>query len=581
MTTAIKPPATRSPVLQIRRGLQSNSGVVVDLLLLLFSASAFAQNGPAVPPVKPLAVPPRIGVLGNANLGINEVIQRVLANDRDLAVSRILLEEAQYNVTGARGYYDPRAGLNAYRQHSVTPIASLIGGAANGELVQQQYLADPQLSGASWFGGTYKFDFSSSRTSSDSTFLSLNPQFPTSLNLSLTQPLWRGLLYDDNRHRLQVAKGNVRLTDAQFRQRVIEIVTQAVESYWELDFAYRNLEVQIEAVRLAEQQDASNRRQVEQGLLAPIDVVATQTQVATFQQNVFTAQQVLTSAENALKILMLADRTDLMWGMALIPQQSEESAGALPNLDESIKTALARRPELAESSISIELNQYDTRLSREQAKPQIDAYANLSLTGLAGIPLPPGPNPFTAGTIALTNQVNELSTLAGLQPVSIPLSATIPPALLGGYGQSLNALTSGNFTSAQVGVQFSLPIRNRTANAQVAFDVAEGRRLKVLRQQTEMAIEQDVRNALQTSSSARSRLESAVTARVYAEQQYSSEQRQFQAGTSTVFLVLQRQTDLISARTREVRARADLGEADANFDRAIARTIEARSVELK
>jgi HAE1 family hydrophobic/amphiphilic exporter-1 len=320
---------------------------------------------------------------------------------------------------------------------------------------------------------------------------------------------------------------------------------------------------------------------VEQGLLAPIDVVATQTQVATFQQNVFTAQQALTSAENALKVLMLPDRTDLMWGMALIPQQAEESAGALPNLDESIKTALAKRPELAESAITIELNHYDTRLSREQAKPQIDAYANLSLTGLSGIPLPPGPNPFTASTIALTNQVNELSTLAGLQPVSIPLSATIPPVLLGGYGQSLNALTSGNFTSAQVGVQFSLPIRNRTANAQVAFDVAEGRRLKVLRQQTEMAIEQDVRNALQTESSARSRLEAAVTARLYAEQQYSSEQRQFQAGTSTVFLVLQRQTDLISARTREVRAHADLGEADANFDRAVARTIEARSIELK
>jgi outer membrane protein TolC len=549
--------------------------------LLVVAASAFAQNGPAVPPVKPLAVPPRIGVLGNANLGINEVIQRVLANDRDLAVSRILLEEARYNVTGAKGYYDPRAGLNAYRQHSVTPIASLIGGAANGELVQQQYLADPQISGASYFGGTYKLDFSSARTSSDSTFLSLNPQFPTSLNLSLTQPLWRGLLYDDNRHRLQVAKGNVRLTDAQFRQRVIEIITQAVEAYWELDFAYRNLEVQISAVRLAEQQDASNRRQVEQGLLAPIDVVATQTQVATFQQDVFTAQQALTSAENALKVLMLPDRTDLMWGMALIPQQAEDQAGVLPNLDESIKAALAKRPELAESAISIELNRYDTRLSREQTKPQIDAYANLSLAGLAGYPLPPGPNPFTASTVILTNQLNELSTLAGIPQVSIPTSSGIPPTLVGGYGQSLSALTSGNFTSAQLGVQFSLPIRNRTANAQVAFDVAEGRRLKILRQQTEMAIEQDVRNALQTSSSARSRLEAAVTARLYAEQQYSSEQRQFQAGTSTVFLVLQRQTDLISARTREVRARADLGEADANFDRAVARTIESRSIELK
>jgi len=555
------------------------------LSVFMLAVSAFAQNEPAVPPVKPLEVPPRIGVLGTANLGINEVIQRVLANDRDLAVSRILLEEARYNVTGARGYYDPRLGLNAYRQRSVTPIASLIGGAANGKLTQEQYLADPQLNGASWFGGTYKIDYSSSRQTSDSTFLSLNPQFPSSVNLNLTQPLWRGLFYDDNRHRLQVAKGNVRLTDAQFRQRIIEIVTQAVESYWELDFAYRNLEVQIEAVRLAEQQDASNRRQVEQGLLAPIDVVATQTQVATFQQNVFTAQQALTTAENALKVLMLPDRADLMWSMALVPaqapEQTPESSEALPNLDDAVKTALAKRPELAESAISIELNQYDTRLSREQAKPQVDAYANLSLTGLAGSPLPPGPNPLTASTLLLTNQLNELSTLAGLPPIAIPTSSTLPPIFVGGYGQSLSALTSGNFTSAQVGVQFSLPLRNRTASAQVAFSVAEGRRLKTLRQQTEMAIEQDVRNALQTTSSARSRLEAAITARVYAEQQYSSEQRQFQAGTSTVFLVLQRQTDLISARTREVRARADLGEATANFDRAVARTIEARAIELK
>jgi HAE1 family hydrophobic/amphiphilic exporter-1 len=554
---------------------------------MIVAGVAFGQTEPAVPPVKPLEVPARIGVLGIARLGINEVIQRVLTNDRDLAVSRILLEEARYNVTGAKGYYDPRLGLNAYRQHNVTPIASLIGGAANGELVQEQYLADPQVSGASLFGGTYKFDFSSSRQVGNSTFLSLNPQFPTSLNLNLTQPLWRGLFYDDNRHRLQVAKGNVRLTDAQFRQRVIEIVTQAVEAYWELDFAYRNLEVQIEAVRLAERQDASNRRQVDQGLLAPVDVVATQTQVATFQQNVFTAQQALTAAENALKVLMLPDRTDLMWSMALAPGSTSETAApeslaALPSLDESIKTALARRPELAESAISIELNRYDTRLSREQAKPQIDAYATLSLTGLAGNPLPPGPNPFTAGTLALTNQVNELSALAGLPPLpATSTGAAIPPILVGGYGQSLSALTSGNFTSAQVGVQFSLPLRNRTANAQVAGSVAEGRRLKTLRQQTEMAIEQDVRNALQMASSAGARLDAAVTARVYAEQQYASEQRQFQAGTSTVFLVLQRQTDLIAARTREVRARADLGEAGANFDRSVARTIEARSIDLK
>jgi HAE1 family hydrophobic/amphiphilic exporter-1 len=336
-------------------------------------------------------------------------------------------------------------------------------------------------------------------------------------------------------------------------------------------------------VRLAEQQDASNRRQVQQGLLAPIDVVATQTQVATFQQNVFTAQQALTAAENALKVLMLADRTDMMWSMALVPEPGQESGDGLLPLADALQTALAGRPELAESAVSIELNQYDTRLSREAARPQVDAYAALSLTGLAGNPLPPGPNPFTASTAALTTQVNALSALAGLPPLppaSIASSA-IPPILLGGYGQSLSALGSANFTSAQVGVQFSLPLRNRTANAQAALSAAEGRRLKTQRQQIEIAIEQDVRNALQTASSARSRLDASVTARLYAEQQYTSEQRQFQAGTSTVFLVLQRQTDLIAARTREVRARADLGEATANFDRSTARTLETRSIELK
>ena len=95
-----------------------------------------------------------------------------------------------------------------------------------------------------------------------------------------------------------------------------------------------------------------------------------------------------------------------------------------------------------------------------------------------------------------------------------------------------------------------------------------------------MAIEADVRNALQAVTSAQSRLDAAVLARRSAEEQYASEQRQFQAGTSTVFLVLQRQTDFIGARSREVRSRADFEEAVANLDRATARVIEAQNITL-
>jgi HAE1 family hydrophobic/amphiphilic exporter-1 len=562
------------------------------LLMLAEAGLAIAQTPaaqppaqPALPPVKPMEVPARIGILGTAKISLAEVIQRVLSSDRDLAVSRINREEAGLNLRGALGVFDPRVGLAAHATRTITPVSSSLGGASNGKLTTKELSADPQLSGASpWLGTTYKLDFSSSRQLSNSSFNTLNPQFPTALNLNLTQPLWRGLRYDDNRHRIQVARKNVQLSDEQLRQRVIEIATQAVQAYWELGFAFRNLEVQSEAVRLAEQQDASNRRQVEQGLLAPVDVVQTQTQIATFQQNLFSAQTALTSAENALKALMLADRTDLMWGMALEPEQRPDTRIELPALPDAVKVALAGRPELKQSELSLEVNQLDVRLTREQTKAQVDVYAALSTVGLAGYPLvQTGANPFTAAFGPLVNQINALSAQSGIPPLP-PISfgsSTIPPFFVGGYGQSLSNLGSGAFNSATVGVNISIPIRNRSANAAAAISVAEGRRLRTIRQQVEMAIEQDVRNSLQLVASAQARLDAANNAQQYAGEQYRSEQRQFQAGTTTVFLVLQRQTELIASRTRQVRAEADLGEAKASLDRALSRTIEVQSIQMK
>ena len=379
---------------------------------MLFAATALGQT---VPPVQPLAVPARIGILGEAKIGLNEVIQRVLANDKDLAISRILSEESVMNLRGARGYFDPRLGLTGHDLRTVAPASSSLSGSTDGKLTTKELLADPSVSGSSpWLGGTYKLDFSSARQTSDSTFLTINPVFPTSVNLNLTQPLWRGLRFDDNRHRIEVAKKNIALTDAQLRQRVIEIVSQAIQYYDELDYAYRNLGVQVEAVRLAEQQDASNRRQVDQGLLAPVDVVQTQTQIATFQQNVFIAQNALTNAENALKAIMLGDRNDLMWGMALIPEQDIEPRPELPALDAAMKEALAARPEVKEAAISVDVNRLDARLSREQAKPQIDAYATLGVAGLAGHIIPSSAsNPFSEAFAPLVNQINTLSTQAG------------------------------------------------------------------------------------------------------------------------------------------------------------------------
>ncbi len=552
-------------------------------IVLLLIVPMRAQDGPALPQIEPLTIPSRVGVLGQRKITLQEVVERTLSNDRDLAVSRILLDEAGYSVKGARGYYDPVVGLKADDQKSVSPAASSLSGGPNGKLTTKQLDLTPSLTGSSpWLGSTYEVDLSTSNINSDNQFLALNPQYPSTIGFKLTQPLWRGLHFDDNRHRLQVALQNRNLSAEQLRQRVIEVVTQAVQAYWELDYARRNLDVQIEAVRLAEQQFASNRRQAEQGLLARIDVVAAQTQMASFRENVFLAQEALTRDENALKQMITANRSDLLWATELIPETDAPSSIALPDVAVATKQAIATRPELKQSDLSIEINKLDARLSREQAKPRIDAFANASLAGLSGLPVSQASNPITGAFGAMITQLNVLSLLAGLPPLNTALFASsIPANLIGGYGQSWVNVAAATFPTVQVGVNFSLPIRNRTAEANAAVAAAEGKRLRALREQAEMLIEADVRNSLQTATSSQARLASSILARQSAEEQYASEQRQLQAGTSTVFLVLQRQTDLIVARTREVRAQADVAIAAANLDRATASTLDTLKIGIK
>jgi outer membrane protein TolC len=572
------------------------------ILCSLASLSVFAQQqGPLqqgvqppadadqattrVPPIRQFVLRPRIGVTTDKELTLQDALAMALANNKDIDGSRIDRDKAINNVLGAKGYYDPKVGGNLSFQKTVTPVASTLGGSATGAVTSRSSIADPQFSGSlPWLGGSYQLDLSSSRTTTNNSFAQLNPQYPTSLNVSITQPLWRNLRYDDNRHRLEAAKKNVYLTDEQFRQRVMQIVTQTEQAYWDLAYAYGNLAVQVDAVRIGREQDESNRRQQEQGLLAPIDVVAAQRQLATFEENVFSAQETLTAAENTLKTLILPDRTDPIWSSALIPITPVNVAPPITPLQDAVREGLNNRPELAQVQITREINETDTRYYREQAKPQVDLVATHTNAGLAGIQLPAAPNPFTSGFGALTEQINQLSLLAGLPPLPTTgggTTAGLPPLLVGSYGQSLNNLFTNNFPTTLVQLRISIPLRNRTAEANLNNSLAETRRIRNQRQQTEQAIEASVRNAMQSVDSAKARLESSRVARQSAEEQYQSEQRQFRAGTSTLFLVQQRQSDMITARSQERRAEADLGKAIATLELATGTILDTHNIQLR
>ncbi|HEX8128408.1 MAG TPA: TolC family protein [Pyrinomonadaceae bacterium] len=533
---------------------------------------------------RPLPSAERVGVDVSEQLPLtlNEAIALALQNNNDIDGSRINVEIAEFNLNAARGVYDPLFSSESYYESRTTPTSSTISGGANGSVTQKDLTGAVRLGGFSPFaGGNYQLDFSSTRLLTTNQNATLNPQFPTAFTFTYAQPLLRGLRFDNNRRTIEIAKKNLSLTDAQFRQRAIEVISQVEQSYWDLVFALRNLQVQIDAVKQARVQVESNQRLVAQGVLAPIDIVAANTQVTTFEQNVYTAQESVTRAENTLKTLILAERTAALWSRPLTPVTPVSLEPPRVPLEQAVKAAIDNRPELAQLQTSAEINRIDERFYRDQSKPQVDLVGTYTSTGLAGSTVTPTINPNTSANAQLRARVNELSTLAGLAPLDTgtgTTGSTVNPNLIGGYTTSLSNLLAQDYPTYRVGVRVELPFRNRTAQANLGRSLAEGRRITNQRAQAEQLIEADVRNATQSLRSAEARLASAAATRSSAEQQFESEQRQFRAGTTTVFLVLQRQNELLAARGRELQAQTDLNKAIAEFQRATGNTLGANNV---
>ncbi|MDX6696006.1 MAG: hypothetical protein QOF02_3609 [Blastocatellia bacterium] len=536
-------------------------------------------------PARPLPSAERVGVdvANQMALTLNEAIALALSNNNDIDGSRINVQIAEFNLQAARGVYDPVISSESYFESRTTPTSSTLGGATNGSVKQTDATGDLRFGGFSPFaGGSYQLDFSSTRLTTNNQNVTLNPQFPTALTFTYVQPLWRGLRFDNNRRSIEIAKKNLSLTDAQFRQRAIEVIAQVEQAYWDLVFALRNLQVQIDAVKQARVQVESNQRLVSKGVLAPIDIIAANTQVTTFEQNVYTAQESVTRAENTLKTLILPDRTAALWSRPLTPVSPVSLEAPRVPLEQAVSAALINRPELAQLQTNAEINQLDTRYYRDLTKPQIDLVGTYTVVGLAGSPTTASGNPSTSTNALLRSRVNELSVLAGLPPLDATTGGvSINPNLVGGYTQSLSNLLRQDFPTYRAGVRVSLPLRNRTAEANLGRSLAEGTGIRNQRAQAEQLIEADVRNASQALRSAEARLASAAATRSSTEQQYESEQRQFRAGTSTVFLVLQRQNELLAARGRELQAQTDLNKAITEFQRATGNTLAANNVSLR
>jgi outer membrane protein len=536
------------------------------------------------PAQKPLPELGRVGVDMDKQrpLSIREALAMALENNKDIEVARHNVKIAEFDLTSARGVYDPRLNSSAYYERIESPISSFLSAGSNGSVTQADYTANARLEGQTpKFGGNYHLDFSSIRLTTNNQFAALNPQYPTALTFSYTQPLVRGLRFDNNRRLIEIARKNLSLTDAQFRQRAIETITSVQRAYWDLVFAFRNLQVQKDAVRDSRLQLEHNKRLVLEGALAPIDVVAAEAQVSGFEQSLFSSLEEVSRAENNLKNLIAVNQQAELWNLSIIPTDAVDLAPPEISLPEALKAAMENRPELQQSNVVGEINRIDQKYFKEQTKPAIDLVGSYGMVGLAGSINNAGSNPFTGSSAQLRERVDLLSRMQGLEPLPAQPVQTLAPNLIGGYTQSIQNLAGNHFNNFRVGVQISLPLRNRTAEAQLGRSLVEGQRIATQREQLEQSIQVEVRNALQAVRSAEARLRAGGSARQAAQQQYQSEQRKLDAGQSTVFLVLERQTALATARGNELRAQTDLNKAIAELQRATGNALTTHNIVVR
>lgn len=555
------------------------------------TSSPSSMQGMSIPKIapdyrgqqKPLPELGRVGVdmTQQHPLALRDALAMALENNKDIEVARHNVKIAEFDLLGAHGAYDPRFNTTAFYERIKTPISNFLSGGQEGAITQSDFTGSARLEGLSKNGASYHIDFSSVRLTTNNSFTALNPSYPSSISFSYVQPLFRGFKTDNARRQIEIGKKNLSLTDSQFRQRAIETITNVQRAYWDLVFALRSLQVQRDAVAVAQTQLEHNKRLVNEGQLAPIDIVASESQIATYEQGVFVALEDVTKYENVLKNLIAKDSSANIWSESIVPTDSVDLSVPQVSLPDALKTAMDNRPELQQSEVLREINQIDQRYFKDQTKPAIDLVANYSSTGLAGSIAVTGVNPFTASSQLVRDRVEELSRRAGLDPLPITPPTTFSPNLVGSYPQSIENLLANRYNNVKVGVQISLPLRNRTAEAQLGRSLVEADRIATQREAIEQNVQVEVRNSLQAVRSAETRLRAAVATREFNEQQYTSEQRKLDAGQSTVFLVLERQTALTTAKGMELKAQTDLNKAIADLQKATGNSLNVNSIVVR
>ncbi len=471
-------------------------------------------------------------------LTLQQAVEMALENNLDILVSRLDTQVRAEGVTSAKGFYRPFMSATINTLDSMSPAQNQLIGAQTLSTTRSNYNFTWQQELST--GGQYTIQWSNFRSTTNSAFSGYNPLFNTVISGQVVQPLLQNFRNDVNRQQIMVAQNGERISRYQFQIQVMNTVRDVEFAYWDLVFSIRDLDVAHRSLALAEDLLRNNRIQVEVGTMAPIDILEAEAEVAARGETVILAEEFIRTTQDILKLLINNFSSEDFWKTSYRPVDKPQLDDVKDiDMEEAVRIALERQPVLKQSQVELETRDYNVQYSRNQLMPQLDFVGGYASNGVGG-------------------------TRLVRQGFATEIEVVVP----GGYSNAINQVFDGNFRDWSAGLNISYPLGNSRERAQHAEAQVAARQQRTIVASNQMIIAQEVRQTARAVESNRKRINVTRVARELAERRLDAEQKKFDVGTSTSFLIVQAQRDLAQADANELRALIDYAKALAAFEHA-------------
>ena len=483
----------------------------------------------------------RTGSGAAANLLPISLVQSVilaLQNNMDIKVERLsplIREEEVRREAGA--FFSPRMGFEASTDRSLRVAGSVLAGA---QVLKTENLdLNTGISMRSITGGVVSLDFRNKRFETNSVFQLYDPQYTAELALTLTHPLLKNFGIGFNGVRITVAQNNMEISKYQLKATVMNLVVDVQQTYWDLVLAANDLATRRHSLEVAQHLQRRTAEMVSKGRLPAITLLQAKTAVLEREIDLVAGENACEDAQARLKALLNLDKVVAPAEYTLVPADAPLIDPNMVSIEEGLKSALAKRPELFQARLDQENRVLGERFARNQQMPELNFIGSIGLSGLSGSPTR---NLFTTTTVG-----------------GVPVSNLLPDgqgtsSYEGGYGAALGKLVSGDFLSYKVGLSVQIPLGNQLARSEVAKSRLEVEKSKLLLQSLEQKIALEVERVARGIDSSLRAIEGARALRDLTERKLAMAQEGLELGVASVTDVIEAQKNLDLAQRDELRA---------------------------